>query len=343
MSLIINLFGNITDPSEAPNYIQEIFYFVPMALALQLQKSGQYLAALDWIETVYTDHLATDKRKIYHGLFLEEKIPTQYHRNPDTWLRVGLNPHEIAAVRASAYTRFTLMTLARCYLDFADSEFARDEGEAVARARALYGTALELLALPEMQQIIGVSEGTPFPPNPVPQALKLRAEVNLFKLRSGRNIAGIERQATSLVQPSLNLDRLPLPNEAQRRFRPTPYRYAVLVERAKNLVSIAQQVEQAFLAALEKRDAESYNRLKAGHDLDLARGHGGICKCFVSRKQRRRQQSWPSASRIAPKRSANTYRSMDRCGLNGWEIICCVTMSGAGNIRTSISVMPMLR
>ncbi|HEY5114362.1 MAG TPA: Ig-like domain-containing protein, partial [Nakamurella sp.] len=145
------LFAGITDPSKAPNYVQEIFFFVPLALALQLQRSGQYLVALDWIETFYTDHLAAGERKIYHGLVLEEKITTQYQRNPDNWLRVGLNPHEIVGVRASAYTRFTLITLARCYLDFADAEFTRDDGDAVARARSLYGTALALLGLPEMQ------------------------------------------------------------------------------------------------------------------------------------------------------------------------------------------------
>ena len=35
-------------------------------------------------------------------------------------------------------------------------------------------------------------------------------------------------------------------------------------------MTIAQQVEEAFLAALESRDAEVYNLLKAGHDLRLA-------------------------------------------------------------------------
>lgn len=327
-------FAGITDPFEAPNYVQEIFYFVPMALAMQLQKSGQYLAALDWIETVYTDHFAINERKIYHGLLLEEKISTQYHRDPDTWLRDGLNPHKIATVRTSANTRFTLMTLARCYLDFADSEFARDEGEAVARARALYGTALELLALPEMQQIIGTSGGTPFPPNPVPQALKLRAEVNLFKLRNGRNIAGIERQATSLVQPSLNLDRLPLANEAQRRFRPTPYRYAVLVERAKNLVSIAQQVEQAFLAALEKRDAEHYNKLKAGHDLDLSKATVELQDLRIKEAEdgitlAERQQGRAETQQ-------NTYQDWISDGLNGWEISMLASQAAAGLLSMTL-------
>src|SRR5262249_61441672 len=75
---------------------------------------------------------------------------------------------------------------------------------------------------------------------------------------------------TPLTRPGLSLDGLPAASDAQRLFRPTPYRYGALIDRAKNLVSIAQQVEQAFLAALEKRDAEVYNLLKAGHDLQLA-------------------------------------------------------------------------
>ncbi|WP_374562910.1 hypothetical protein [Ideonella sp.] len=303
--------------SEVPSYLQEIFYFVPMALALQLQQSGQYLVALDWIETVYTDHFAAGDRKIYTGLVLEESIQTHYQRNPDNWLRVGLNPHEIVSVRASAYTRFTLMSLARCYLDFADAEFTRDDGEAVARARVLYGAALGLLALPEMQAPGSGGDASPFPPNPVPQALKTRAELNLFKLRSGRNIAGIPRQVPPIVQPSLTLDRLPVAGDLQRRFKPTPYRYNVLIERAKNLVSIAQQVEQAFLAALEKRDAETYSLLKAGQDLQLASAAVDLHTLQVLEAEQgvgvvERQQDRAETLR-------DTYQGWISAGLNGWE------------------------
>ena len=53
--------------------------------------------------------------------------------------------------------------------------------------------------------------------------------------------------------------------------RPTPYRYAVLMERAKQLVTIAQQIEAAFLSALERRDAEAYSLLKARQDQQLSR------------------------------------------------------------------------
>src|SRR6185312_1906037 len=53
--------------------------------------------------------------------------------------------------------------------------------------------------------------------------------------------------------------------------KPTPYRYPVLIERAKQLVAMAQQIEAAFLAALEKGDAERYNLLRARQDMTLAK------------------------------------------------------------------------
>ena len=37
-------------------------------------------------------------------------------------------------------------------------------------------------------------------------------------------------------------------------FNPTHYRYAAVIERTKQLVALAQQVEVAFLSALEKFD-----------------------------------------------------------------------------------------
>ena len=306
---------SVTVHAQAPIHLQELFYFVPLALALQLQKSGQFLSALDWIETFYTDHFALDARKIYHGLLLEEEIVTHYQRNPDNWLRVGLNPHDIAASRASAYTRFTLMTLVRCYLDFADAEFTRDDGESLARARALYATALELLSLSQAPDT--GNETSPFPSNPVPQALKMRGELNLFKLRSGRNIAGIERQTAPVAQPTLSLDRFPGVGAAQTKLRPTPYRYSVLIERAKNLVSIAQQVEQAFLAALEKRDAEVYNLLKAGHDLQLAGATVDLQALRVTEAQDGIDLAQRQLGRAATQR--DTYQEWIDGDLNRWE------------------------
>jgi hypothetical protein len=53
-------------------------------------------------------------------------------------------------------------------------------------------------------------------------------------------------------------------------FNPTLYRYPMLVERAKQLVQLAASIESAMLSALEKRDAELYNVLKARQDIRLS-------------------------------------------------------------------------
>jgi len=314
---IQGFFNGITNPHLAPNYVKEILYFVPLALALQLQRSGQYLAALDWFQTVYAYHLSGNERKLYYGLVLEETIPTQFQRNPDNWLRAGLNPHEIVGVRAGAYTRFTLMALVRCFLDFADAEFTRDSSESIPRARVLYSAALELLALPEFQASDSGNAASPFAPNPVVHALRLHAELNLFKLRSGRNIAGIERQSALESPKPVSLGSLPVVNQQAHLFRPTPYRYVVLIERAKQLVNIAQQVEEAFLAALEKRDAEVYNLLRAGHDLRLAEVTVDLQDLRVTEAQggvklAELQQDLAETQR-------DTYQGWLNTGLNQWE------------------------
>lgn len=272
-TLIQTLFGAVTDPHLAPNYLKEVFYFVPMLLARQLQQVRQFLAALDWYQTVYAYNLKVSDRKIYRGLVLEESITTQYQRTLD-WLLEGLNPHDVVVVRANAYTRFTLLSLVRCFLEYANSEFARDTTESIPRARALYVTALDLLDLPEMQH----DEDSPFPANPVLGSLRLNAELNLFKLRSGRNFAGMKRQTALTVPRSVSISALPAIGEGglpavpgALTFHPTAYRYSALIERAKQLVAIAQQVEGVYLAALEKFDAESYNLLRARQDLQLSR------------------------------------------------------------------------
>ena len=466
-------------------YLEEAYYFVPVHLALQLQSRGQYVAALDWFRSLYDYSGPVKQRKIYYGLEAEEALAASYERAED-WLLDPLNPHAIAETRRNTYTRFTLLSLVRCLLEFADAEFTRDTAESVPRARLLYLTALELLDTPELKQTLGLCadiigsleiqvgdaawmpvwaalatqlividdtkkltelveqikvvqgngespevqfatanalfttartalpaprslaevaeqraalttklhaalsaqpdiaaatqraagnaandlrsavslvtgaradalEDTPMPwlrqkmrfgedgstattavtamredylaltrsnplapshleklttlakaaplsalqvaskgawgsyapapsydfcipPNPILKALRLRGELNLYKIRTCRNIAGIERQLEPYAAPTDVVSGLPfigaggqlvLPGSAA--LRPTPYRYSVLIERAKQLVALAQQIEAAFLATLEKADAERYSILKARQDMEHAR------------------------------------------------------------------------
>lgn len=80
------------------------------------------------------------ERKVYYGLELERNAPPDLARSAH-WAREWLDPHLAAARRPNPYTWFTLMSIARCCLEFADTEFTRDTGEALARARAFSATA----------------------------------------------------------------------------------------------------------------------------------------------------------------------------------------------------------
>ena len=484
--LIKNAFdSNKTGSPSNLVYLEEAYYFVPIHLALALQKSGEYIAALDLLRTVYDYTTDVSKRKIYYGLVAEESLADTYKRGQD-WLLDPLNPHAIASTRRNTYTRFTLIAIIRCLLDYADAEFTQDTAESNPRARRLYLTALELLETLELKQslnkcdeIIGVLDDIPvpddrwqlnfqqikgelkaipdlqklqpavnqirqalsadtpleqrfvearailnqaiaalppapnlttviqenenfshtiqrfalsdsslaaalesvstiatedfqrtvtmvtgisparlelravdlpwlrepislavnpeeaqpranlaiarrdvaqldilapshmatlaqiaafdpmnavnlavqaqeahipqliisfcIPPNPLLKTLRLRAELNLYKLRTCRNIAGLKRQLEPYAAPTDTTTGLPtigaggqllLPGVV--RIQPTLYRYQVLIERAKQLVQLAGQIEAALLSALEKRDFEAFNLLKTRQELNLA-------------------------------------------------------------------------
>lgn len=303
----------IKDPHRAPNWLQEIFYFVPIAIALQLQRSGEYLAALDWYQTVYAYQLPLGQRPIYHGLALEGVFSDRPRITPGIWLREELNPHYFARERKHAYTRFTIMSIVQCLLDYADSEFTLETDESLPRARALYLSAFDLLELPDMPTS-----------NPVIESLRSHADLNLNKLRSGRNIAGMERPPEREPDASEDLADLPvigsggqLVIHSSASLQPTPYRYTVLIERAKQLVGIAQQMEAAFLAALEKRDAEAYNLLRARQDLKLSRATIQLQNLRVNEAA-----TGVELAKLQQERAeiqSNTFQEWIDAGLNQWE------------------------
>lgn len=403
-------------------YLDEAFYFVPVELGLRLARDSAYPAALDWLASVYDDVRPVATRKVARKLVLEEQLIGQLARAPD-WLRDPLNPHAIAALRPNAYTRYTLLTIVRTLLAWADAEYTRETSESVPRAVELYLKALDLLEAPELKQrllgcsdvidrvridvgepeFVGLweevhsmledvtdraglaaavkkieklqaseldagailatakavaaeaqSEGSltfetavesnaamlragveaaladdhvagavrgllgangptngsngatpmllnaPLPmnvgerpdedlggfkgffsqpsftfcvaPNPDLSSLRTHAEVNLRKIRACRNIAGAATRLEPYAQPELGQSVLDgrLPSPRLGIVQPLPYRYAVLAERAKQLVQLAVQIEASLLGTLERRDAAAYNELRARQDLALA-------------------------------------------------------------------------
>jgi hypothetical protein len=323
-TLLESLFQAATQgPTEELTILKEIAYFIPMQVAMQLQKSGDYVAALDWYQTVYAFNLPAAERKIYYGLEQEKNLPPDLSRTTH-WLRELLNPHKLAARRPNPYTRYTLMCIARCFLEFADSEFTRDTGESIARARSLYLSARNLLQLPELQLPLVTDPDAVILPNPILEALRQRAESQLFKLRSGRNIAGMKREI-ELPAPTETAAGLPtiggsgqlvIPG-ARPALRPTPYRFSVLMERSKQLVNIAQQIEAAYLSALEKRDIENYNLKKAGFDLELAEAEINLQSLRVKEAKEGETLVTTQNARIAIQQE--TYQKWINDGLNVYE------------------------
>jgi hypothetical protein len=254
-------------------WLTEVFLHVPLQIALQLQQAGEYLAALDWSRTVYAYDLPPNRRKVYGGLALERNDPVDLAPRAD-WA-VDLNPHTVALRRPNPATRFVITSVAQCLLDFGDAEFARATGDSIARARGLYDLAREVLARPELdlpRRADGAAE-VPFP-SPVLEVLRLRALVQPAKIAQGRNIAGLRRPdpatprtGAEAVASVATDGRPPAPPAA---LQPTPYRFRVLVERARQLVTMAQQVEGTYLHALEQFGEAQYRRFEANKGVELA-------------------------------------------------------------------------
>ncbi|BCJ56120.1 hypothetical protein Asp14428_75950 [Actinoplanes sp. NBRC 14428] len=110
------------------------------------------------------------------------------------------------------------------------------------------------------------------PPNPMVRALRLRAELNLRKMRTCRNIAGIKREPAPYegVAGTAVSATGALLGTSGAGVRPTLYRYVTLIERARQLVQVAAQIESELLAALLRRDDAGFTLLQARQSLGLA-------------------------------------------------------------------------
>jgi len=104
------------------------------------------------------------------------------------------------------------------------------------------------------------------PPNPIIAATRDYARMSLEKIRSCRNIAGLEMRLDPYALPTLT-DAVGV---ARPALQPLPYRYAALVERAKQLVQLAQQIEASMLGSLQSLGQAQYEALKARQDVSLA-------------------------------------------------------------------------
>ena len=136
--------------SASVRMLSEATFDVPMHLGLQLQQAGHYEAALAWFRSVYDWALATPDRKIAPLLLTDESTSSSDYHSQREWLADPFNPHAVAGTRPYTYGRFTLFTLVRAFLEYADAEFSRDTVESLPKARSLYQMALMLLETEEL-------------------------------------------------------------------------------------------------------------------------------------------------------------------------------------------------
>ena len=173
---------------------REIFWAVPMLLAQRLQSAGDYQAALDWYWIVYPYDVGSAESSY-------DRINTETPFRPDLtfpprWT-AKLDPFGLVANRPTPYSRYTLLSLIRCHLDFADAEFSRETDESVATARTLYLTARRLLGAAALVPQPPTNPGEPALEIPDLTALRARAGVQLTKLRGSRRTSPTSRSGTA--------------------------------------------------------------------------------------------------------------------------------------------------
>lgn len=241
-----------TDVSPASN--REVYFDLPLLLALSLRAAGQWQAALGWLRIIYDRDLPAADRWIFDVTKIEGTQGVT--RDEKEWLGGGnLDPHYLASTRAGCYQRFTLMTIAAVLCDWADAEFTLDTEESRAKASGLYVQALDVLAAAYATYTEPALFGGQ---NPELAALIGRAQNGLAKLRAGLNIAGMARPLST--GDGVALAAPPATN----------FRYATLIGRAQQLANAAAQIEAGYLASLQQYDSENYQQLLAGQDLSVA-------------------------------------------------------------------------
>ncbi|WP_294672370.1 neuraminidase-like domain-containing protein [uncultured Fluviicola sp.] len=181
------------------------------------------------------------------------------------------------------------------------------------------------------------------PTNPVYQALELKANLELFKIHNCRNIAGMERTLDIFAAPTDSVSGVPvigaggnliLPGTAT--LNPSQYRFRVLIERAKQLVSQAQQLESQFLSTLEKEDAENYSQLRAKQDLQTAKSTVKLQDLRV--KQALNEETVADLQLDKVQFIRSNYDNWINAGLNGYETASLALLTAATIAQTISSI-----
>ncbi len=178
------------------------------------------------------------------------------------------------------------------------------------------------------------------PPNPLLIGLRLRAEIGLYKLSNCMNMAGMRREVPVYAAPTDTSSGLPVAGNngtltlpGTIRLQSTQYRYKILVERARQLVGVAQQLESSYLSSLEKFDQETYTILRARHDLDISKAQvtlQGLRLTEASTGIQQAQQQWEKVDF-----QEQYYAGLIEAGLSGFETAGLTLLGISGGLQAA--------
>jgi len=148
-------------------YNWELFYHVPITIAMHLSKNGRYAEAQRWFHYLFdpTDDSdgptperfwkvrpfqTTDVKKIEEILVnlatgADPDLRNQTLRSIEAWKDAPFRPHVIARYRQQAYMYKTVMAYLDNLIAWGDSLFRQDTGEAIDEALQLYVLAANIL------------------------------------------------------------------------------------------------------------------------------------------------------------------------------------------------------
>ncbi|MCL6542206.1 MAG: hypothetical protein K6T87_16745 [Roseiflexus sp.] len=148
-------------------YNWELFYHVPLTIAMHLSKNGRYAEAQRWFHYLFdpTDDSdgptperfwkvrpfqTTDVKKIEEILVnlvtgADADLRNQTLRSIEAWKDAPFRPHVIARYRQQAYMYKTVMAYLDNLIAWGDSLFRQDTGEAIDEALQIYVLAANIL------------------------------------------------------------------------------------------------------------------------------------------------------------------------------------------------------
>lgn len=245
----------------------ELTYFLPVSIGLALEKAGLFTLSLDWYRKVYNPRQREGDRA------LAAKLKSEQNSAPapqfdDRW-SLDLNPHTIAdrttrhnRLWGNPYTRFSIGRIVACLVALADGEFARGTLDSREKALSLYLEAKQILGFTDLDDLPPTDPWQAYLPNPAFEALQMRVATSLRKIRLGLSYNG----TPLLADPTREPGGAPV----STLVRPASYPFKVLLERSRQLLAQAQNLEAQYLAALVQRDAEEEKFRREAANAQLA-------------------------------------------------------------------------